>query len=202
MNDIEKLIYGREAINEYVNNIKIKGVKAEKDIKKLNQALENIGMDKTTFTLFNMQQNFREIDRCFRFRKIDNPNEVALCDNCEGRCKTQCHNPLPEHRFEYFGGCMNDYNTYYQNFDYLVPNSLIMKEQMDKCSELGIDPKTIHILRPTSLILTHDFGFTWPNFCVGYGHQIEEPRFDIFWKMDEIIKFGHKIYSFMVDSKI
>jgi len=202
MNNIEKLIYGRNAIDKYLEIIKIKGAKSNKDAKKLSESLEHIGMDKKTFYLFNTSQNFLEADRCFRFRKNDNPEEIAICDNCVGRCNIQCYNPTEELRRKYFGGCTTPGKDFINSFNNLVPNSLIMKEQINELQKLGLIVDDYYIISPVSLFLTYDTNFTLPDFCVGFAHKINEPQFDIFWGMEKLIEFGHNVFHAMIKAKI
>lgn len=134
----------------------------------------------------------KEVDRCYRFRSINNIENVGICDGCIGRCKVTCYSKDVLN----FLNCPEEVGAdYFNEFKKYTPNSLMIKEQIDEIERLNITP--LHIEEPISFYLGYSFGMTFPNFCVFKCHKINEPDFDLTWGMEVHIEFGKIIYNAM-----
>lgn len=181
MNDIEKVIYGRSAIEEYRRIVSIKGTKGTFDVVKLNKKMKDINMSIEEFNDFNLNMNLQEADRCYRFRRKDNFETPAICDSCIGRMTHNCYTIL----------CGNP-DQVYNYIDY-TPNSLIVKEQVDYAQNLNIEIP--YLLTPMAGFMNHKLFSSLNQICIGFGHKIIEPEFNLFWGMEEILKIGEKLTS-------
>lgn len=194
---IDRLLFGRTAINEYYLAMNIKGKKTRADFDRLAAALSTLGFaDTSEFFDYNLTMDLQEADRCFRFRTLADDNAPAICDNCTGRCDAMCITSC--------NGGSDVGRPWIDGYIKHTPDSAIVAEQDEEAVRQG---KTLdfHIV-PIIMILCHDIseaqGSLSPGFCTGKAVQIIEPRFDWLWGMESYRQYGTIINNNMAKAGV
>lgn len=186
MNDIEKLLHCRHAVNEYRASVEFKGRTSEADVRTMKSALAEVDFNEIDdFFDFNLGMNLKEADRCIRFRRNDDTTKAAVCDSCDGRSAVVC-----------VESCVGGHTVgrpWITAYDVHTPEMLMATDQIVEATRLNVTPG--FIMTPISYFLQHGVGDTIPDYCLGRMIQIAEPQFDMYWEMDRIIEYGKTIYQ-------
>jgi len=193
-NDIDKLIAGRIAIDEYIEACRIKGCKSPADSNRMISTLADIGFDTASFYDFNFDQNLKEVDRSYRFRRWDNPEAPALCDSCVGRFTLPCYSNI--------GDCSVSGIDMVYAFDKHTPDDLWKKEQEEESARTGAIPA--FFAKPFCFFMMQQIVYPPEQYCTGVAVKILEPRFDVLWGMEnyKIYEIGNTIFLRAMENKV
>lgn len=185
---IQQLLLGRAAVDNYMAAIIFKGLKTETDSMMMHDNIKAAGFQSLDdFYARNLLMNLQEADRCYRFRRQDAQSTPFLCDGCAGRSTTMCITSCSG------GGTVG--MPWVRSFDRYSPESLMVTEQFEKASHDGIT--LLFWGSPICYFLMHDVGGTVPGYCRGVFVEVSRPQFDIFWRMENYLKYGAEIVENM-----
>jgi len=175
MTNIETLIKGRHLINKYNNITKIKGQASPSDDFVLKGDLLNLGFEsKEEFLKFNIEQNLKEIDRCY-VPVFLNTKKIVPCtmDKC-------LFNSSPCHKFMNEKVELKKYN--------------MTASQLNGAYERSIYTDNIKLLfTPEYFLKFQNYKGYTPEYCLFEFIKINEPRFDVFWGTEKYKEFGNDI---------
>jgi hypothetical protein len=186
--DIEKLLYCRQAVDDYRYAIEFKGRTVEADVVRMKGQLQAAGfLEIDEFFTFNFIENLREVDRCYRFRMVDNHDKPAVCDSCAGRSVVMC--------IQSCSGGTGIGLPWFSDFLKHTPESEMIAEQQAAADAAG---EAIQFpVAPIGYFLCISVGATFPGYCIGCYHQVAAPGFDVFWGMDSYMRYGDIIIKQM-----
>lgn len=186
MNDIDKLLIGRNAIDNHNRNYLIKGVYTNPDNILLKEALMSIGMDITDFYTFDLHCVLYEIDKCYRVRSKADSTLNSFCDQCEGR-SVPC----------YSIGCKTTNTGPLSNTIPPKEESEIYIDQQNYLNSVGINiearPRAFQVLEWL------DFNGHFPTHCCMQLYLIKEPAFNLFWQDFTSIKVFGRTMQNLID---
>jgi hypothetical protein len=187
--EIDRLLLGRNVYDEYklklANNPLLKNEFRQDlgfELAKLNF------LDHLSFKEINKFYNIIEFDDCYRVRHKDKPNTVNMevddfCIQGSG-CKKRGYPPCAHELNMSVVICANN----------LSANKFLPRDKSKICNEhktaaelLGLDTSKLYTPYPLMLIGCYKSNpeFLAPIFCEGICVKIKEPRFDVFWGMED-----------------
>lgn len=180
--NINKLMELRKVVDDYHFKVNRYGniTSINNDLK---SKIEKIDVD-NNYHVFNRGMCILEIDRCYETRlkeEYSGEGKYPLCDGCKGRIDIWCKSLLCDVSTP---NMMQLYSPFLKYED-----SIVIKKQLKAIKESGFTPLTI--ATPLCRLMFAEIKpYISPTICNLQTYQIEEPRFDLDWGNQDIVKIG------------